>query len=74
MSHRLQVLIPEALNKRVQKAAHRQGVSNGAWVRRALERALDSDRSPDPLEALSALGAPTGDIDRILDEIEAGRR
>jgi len=74
MSIRLQVLISESLDARLRKAAQRGGVSKGAWVRRAIERAMADDRAPaDPVARLSSLGAPTGDIDQILAEIEAGR-
>ena len=73
MSHRLQVLIPEPLEKRIRKAAQRKRLSTGAWVRQALEAALKDDRTADPLDRLAALGGPTGDIDQILAEIEAGR-
>ena len=74
MSIRLQVLIPEGLDARVRKAAQRSRVSKGEWVRRAIERALADTRLPaDPLARLSGLGAPTGDIDQMLAEIEAGR-
>jgi metal-responsive CopG/Arc/MetJ family transcriptional regulator len=75
MSHRLQVLIPEGLNARIDKAAQRKRVSKGRWVREALERALAEGRAgADALEQLARLGAPTGDIDQMLAEIEAGRR
>jgi len=75
MSHRLQVLIPEGLDARVRKAAQRRRLSKGAWVRRAIERALAEDRpGADPLEKLAGLGAPTADIEQMLAEIEAGRR
>jgi len=79
MSHRLQVLIPEQLDARVRKAAQRGRVSKGEWVRQAIERALRERDEPhaagtDPVASLAALDAPTGDIDRILAEIEAGRR
>ena len=74
MSHRLQVLIPAALDARIRKAAQRTRLSKGAWVRRALERALAEDRhGTDPLDALARLGAPTADIEQMLAEIEAGR-
>ena len=75
MSKRLQVLIPAGLDARVSKAAQRGRLSKGEWVRRAIERALD-DRSAaaDPVETLARLGAPTGDIEQMLAEIEAGRR
>jgi len=73
-SIRLQVLIPPGLDARVRKAAQRQGISKGEWVRRALEEALaKGTRGPDPLARLSAIGAPTADIDQMLAEIEAGR-
>jgi hypothetical protein len=74
MSIRLQVLIPAGLDARVRKAAQRSRLSKGAWVRLAIERAIADSRLPaDPLAKLSGLGAPTGDIDQMLAEIEAGR-
>lgn len=74
MSRRLQVLIPDGLDARVRKAAQRSRLSKGAWVRRAIERALGEDpASPDALAKLASLGAPTADIDQMLAEIEAGR-
>jgi hypothetical protein len=74
MSIRLQVLIPEGLDARVRKAAQRSRLSKGAWVRQAIERAIVDVRLPsDPLARLASLGAPTGDIDQMLAEIEAGR-
>ncbi len=74
MSHRLQVLIPDGLEARLRKAAQRSRLSKGAWVRRAIERALaDARDAADPLDKLARLGAPTADIDQMLAEIEAGR-
>lgn len=74
MSIRLQILVPEALERRVRKAAQRRQLAMGAWVREAIERALTEGTPADnPLEKLSRLGAPTGDIDQMLAEIEAGR-
>jgi hypothetical protein len=74
MSHRLQVLIPESLDARLRKAAERQRLSKGEWVRRAIEQALaETPRRGDALERLESLGAPTADIDQMLAEIEAGR-
>lgn len=71
---RLQVLVPESLDRRIKKAAQRRRLAAGAWVREAIERHLDEARpSPDPLERLKSLGAPTGDIEQMLAEIEAGR-
>ena len=73
MSHRLQVLVPEALDRRIRKAAQRSRLSSGAWVRQAIERALQEPHQGDPLDQLATLGAPTGDIEQMLAEIEAGR-
>ena len=73
MSHRLQILVTEALNRRVQKAAQRSRLSAGAWVRQAIEHALRDGHRGDPLDALARLGGPTGDIDQVLAEIDAGR-
>jgi hypothetical protein len=44
-------------------------------VRQAIERALAANRpgGGDPLDRLSRLAAPTGDIAQMLAEIEAGR-
>jgi hypothetical protein len=77
MSHRLQVLIPEELDARIRKEASRERISKGEWVRRAIQVALrhgtDPGRGTDPLSRLATLEAPTGDIDQMLAEIEAGR-
>lgn len=74
MSIRLQILVPESLERRVRKAAQRRQLPVGAWVREAIERALsEGSAADDPLDKLSRLGAPTGDIDQMLSEIEAGR-
>ena len=70
------MLVPEGLDSRIRKAAARSRLSRGEWVRRAIERALESptDVSGDPLARLAGLNGPTGDIDQMLAEIEAGRR
>jgi hypothetical protein len=74
MSIRIQILVPEALERRVRKAAQRRQLPVGAWVREAIERALtEPPASGDALEKLGQLGAPTGDIEQMLAEIEAGR-
>jgi hypothetical protein len=78
VSHRLQVLIPPALDAQVAKAAQRSRVSKGEWVRRVLQDAVrphaKGRNSIDPLHRLESLGAPTADIESILAEIDAGRR
>ena len=40
------MLIPEDLNNAIQKAAQRQNCSKGEWVRRAIESALETHRTP----------------------------
>ena len=57
------------------KAASRRRLSKGAWVRQVVEKALAEEApSEDPLARLASLGGPTGDIDQMLAEIEAGRK
>jgi hypothetical protein len=74
MSHRLQVLIPENLNGKLVKAAQRNRISKGEWVRRALEESVSTRKSnEDPLARLASLNAPTADIDQMLSEIDKGR-
>lgn len=78
MSHRLQVLIPETLDRRIRTAARRRGVSKGEWVRRAIEAFLQEEATEgagraDPLARLAALEGPTADIEEMLREIERGR-
>jgi metal-responsive CopG/Arc/MetJ family transcriptional regulator len=78
MSHRLQVLIPEQLDAKIEKAAQRSRTSKGAWVRKAIEDALvrRSSKEPgatDPLARLASLNGPTADIDDMIAGIESGR-
>lgn len=75
MSKRLQVLIPDELDVRLQEAARRAGISKETWARRAIECVLEREQpEPDPLQRLASLDAPTADIDEMLAEIEAGQR
>jgi len=78
MSHRLQVLIPEQLDAKIEKAAQRSRTSKGAWVRKAIEDALERRSSKeeggaDPLARLASLNGPTADIDEMIAQIESGR-
>ncbi len=77
MSYRLQVLIPPELDAQLRKAAQCSRVSKGEWVRRALResvrRAGKDAKASDPVARLATLSAPTGNINRMLSEIEAGR-
>lgn len=71
---RLQILIPEGLETQVRKAAQRERVSKGEWVRRAIRKSLEQkSQTVDPLTKLESLGAPTADIEQMISEIEAGR-
>ena len=72
MSHRLQVLIPTELEASLRKAAQRDRVSKGEWVRRAIRGAL-RESTVNPVERLAALEGPTGDIDQMIGEIDSGR-
>jgi predicted transcriptional regulator len=75
MSSRLQIIVPQELEHRVRKSAQRSRISTSAWVRRAIEQALVDERpGNDALDRLASLSAPTGDIDDVLADIEAGRR
>jgi predicted transcriptional regulator len=74
MSTRLQVIVPDELERRLASSAQRGRMSKSAYVRRAIERALAEERSTgDSLDRLSRLEGPTADIDQMLAEIEAGR-
>jgi len=79
MNRRLQVLIPEELNARVEEAARRVQSSKAAWVRRtigdALKRrsAIERDAN-DPLARLASLNAPTADIGDMIAEIGRAAR
>ena len=76
MSHRLQVLIPEDLDMQLRKAAERNRVSKGEWVRRALRQSVvpaKRGKTSDPVARLASLNAPTGNIEQMLSEIESGR-
>ncbi len=58
----------------IRKAALRERISKGEWVRRAIHlRLAESARPEDPLARLAALDAPTADIDDMNAEILAGR-
>lgn len=60
---------------KIAKAASRRRLSRGAWVRLVVEKALAEEAAgEDPLARLASRGAPTGDVDLMLAEIEAGRR
>jgi hypothetical protein len=77
MSYRLQVLIPEDLNGKLQKVAKRNRISKGEWVRRALVESVQPNRARSGSTAVSqlaALNGPTSGIEQMLNEVESGRR
>jgi len=77
MSKRLQVLIPEELESALHKAARRERISKGEWVRRAIELVLRRQRDRaggGAVDRLASLGAPTSDLEQMLAEIDAGRQ
>ena len=61
------MLIPEELDMQLRKAARRNRVSKGEWVRRALRQSVDA------VARLASLNAPTADIEQMLSEIVRGR-
>jgi hypothetical protein len=77
MTRRLVVLIPEELAARIDTAVGHDRISKGAWIRRAIEAALERhvDRRSggiDPLLRLTSLQAPTADIGDMISEIGSG--
>ncbi len=75
-SKRMQLLIPEAMEIRLRRAAERDRVPRGAWVRQAIQERLERVVGPvpeDPLAELRRLNGPTSDIGAMIGEIEAGR-
>jgi hypothetical protein len=74
MSKRLQILVPPELDSRVRKAAQREKLSQGAWIRRAIERSLQVTPGGSPVDRLKALAGPTGDIEEVLADLARARR
>ncbi len=75
-SKRMQLLIPEAMEIRLRRAAERDRVPRGAWVRQAIQERLERVVGPvpeDPLAELRRLNGPTSDIGAMIGAIEAGR-
>ncbi len=75
-SKRIQLMIPEAMEIQLRRAAERDRVPRGAWVRQAIEERLERVVGPvpeNPLAELRRLNGPTSDIAVMIGEIEAGR-
>ncbi len=78
MSKRLQVLFDEEELAEIQEIARRRRTTVAEWVRQALRSARMSEPRFDTGKKLEAVRMaarydfPTGDIDRLLGEIEQG--
>ena len=78
MSKRLQVLIEPKEYQVFQKLARQAHMSLGEWVRQALRRTTQQVSGKSPMDKLASIRRasahtfPSGDIDRILSEIEQG--
>ncbi|HMS76697.1 ribbon-helix-helix protein, CopG family [Gordonia sp. (in: high G+C Gram-positive bacteria)] len=78
MSKRLQVVMDDEEYADIEAIAKRSGESVSVWVRRALREArrqqpqAEAGRKLASLRAALAYEFPTGDIEQILEETEAG--
>jgi len=78
MAKRLQVILRDPEYREIKRAARSRQMSIAEWVRQALE--LAHRREPvgkvgkklEVIRAAARLDYPTGDIDRMLAEIETG--
>lgn len=79
MSKRLQILMPEDEYRAVARVARRRGKPIAQIVRESLRRTLSEAPDLDPERRIAAVlryarfSGPTGDIRRLLREIELGR-
>lgn len=79
MSKRLQVLLDEEEYREIRDIARRQHMTLAEWVRQALRRARSdhADSVDAKLRAIAEASRhsfPSGDIEDMLKEIEAGRQ
>lgn len=80
MSKRLQVLLDEAEFLEIQRVARAQKMTVAEWVRQTLRAAKNHGPSGDINKKLEVVRAaarhsyPTGDIERMLAEMERGYR
>jgi hypothetical protein len=78
MSERLQVLLEPSELAEIRRIAKRQRLTTSEWVRRTLREAArrqprgDAGRKLEAIRAASKHAFPSGDIDRMLGEIEIG--
>jgi hypothetical protein len=80
MAKRLQVILQDPEYREIQRAARSQHMSLAEWVRRALQSARRQEPEGSSTRKLEVIRLavqheyPTADIDRMLDQIEAGYR
>lgn len=78
MTKRLQVLLDEREWRDLRRVARARRMTVAAWVREALRSARREEPVGDASDKIAAVRAaarnafPTGDIDRMLEEIERG--
>jgi hypothetical protein len=78
MAKRLQVILKDPEYREIQRAARSRHMSIAEWVRQALDLARRSEpqgtvgKKLGVIRAAARLDYPTGDIHRMLAEIEAG--
>lgn len=79
MTKRLQVLLDEREFLEIQGAARMKRMTVAEWVRQALRKARSDQPGPAQIKLRAIAEAslhryPTGDIETMLADIEAGRR
>ena len=78
MAKRLKVILEDPEYREIQRAARSRLMSIAEWVRQALALARQREhvgaagRKVGAIRAAARLDYPTADIDRMLEEIEAG--
>ena len=78
MAKRLQVILQDPEYREIQRAARLRRMSIAEWVRQALVQARRSEPSRevasrlDVIRTAARMEFPTGDMDRMLEEIERG--
>jgi hypothetical protein len=78
VAKRLQVILQDPEYREIQRVARARRMSIAEWVRQALDVARrreplgDVGKKLDVIRAASQHDYPTGDLDRILAEIESG--
>lgn len=78
MSKRLQVLLPDSEMEELRRLARREKIPVGEWVRKAMRQARLRQPVHEPQAKLRAVrkaaeqSFPSGDIARMLTEIERG--